>query len=235
LAKIMALAAHAYVLCIECTTVRLPSTLRGKVSLLNGLDLDSYLNVGGVYDERVTIAHKFFSYHAEQERHVDAMVMEEDFLADGKVWTQEDIASFREFYNHGDFEIIRLGWNAPFVIADRQSKAMCVEACQCKLSARRLCTMSAGCVGTRSSLMYILSRSSYTKFQHLPGIIDQGMFAGLNQTLTLPALAYQSSHLKDAFPKRCLAAGIDVENCQGVDKARLELAEVNRFTKLCVT
>jgi hypothetical protein len=236
-AEIMALPTHAYVLCIDCATVRLPTTLKGKVSLLNGLDVDKHFGSRGYYGERVTMAHKFFAFDAAQKSYAEILVLEEDFLADGETWTQRDVNSFKKFYSKGDFDIIRLGWNAPLVTADQLNESTCFEECQCNQSplTQRLCTMPvAGCAGTRSSLMYILPQSKYRKFQRLPGIIDEGMFAGMRQTLALPALGYQSSHLKDAFPQRCLAVGIKTEACQDVEKARLERAEAERFLQLCV-
>jgi hypothetical protein len=191
----MLIADHIYFLCVQCDHVKFPMRWRGKISMVDGLQVDDCLQQQGRHHyEKATSIHKLVLWAAKEQRLRTAMVMEEDFTLPDMQHRSQSLnhTALKVFINTGSWDILRFG-HAPGSILDNDGK--CKEQCLCvkeKLSAD-VCTTSMGC-DIYSSVAYMVATRGSIVDQILeqPGTIDNEVFHTFKHSYVVPAIIHQS-------------------------------------------
>jgi len=185
---------HVYYLCIGCSTIQIPTTSIGKISLVNGQEIDACLrNSGASHGSKVTAAHKWIIAHARKEGFATVAVMEEDFASDALCTApqvHEDDAVF--LMHEQDSTLIRLAywWWGP--------TTTCPEECICTHVNSAMCKTHSGCQYLHSSAGYILKAGGFDTFLNATGIIDTTVLGAFPSLLIVPALGqqtYETGHM----------------------------------------
>lgn len=198
--NLMSMANHIYMLCTNCTQIRLPNQWKGKISLVDAIKTDECLgSKTEEHNRRITVAHKLLLADAKANNYTSAAIVEDDYqVTPYSNWTSADHDAFTKFFQEGEWESIRPAWRWYAPVYGTATAKTCTKECECSTEAanERLCTIKPGCKDVTSSVAYIVRNTGYDKMLNAGGCIDNQVMGMLKSTLVRPPLIWQPSTSK---------------------------------------
>jgi hypothetical protein len=199
--KHMLNADHIYFLCVQCDQRKFPLSWTGKISMLDGIELDTCLKQDArqamratMMAMRATMMHKLVIWAAKEQHHRTIMVLEEDFTLPEPSHRNPNLnhTALDEFINSGSWDFLRFG-HMP-IPAYVQRDDHCLEECFCVRESLSMdvCTPPIGC-DIRSSVAYMVAirGSIVDDILNAPGIIDYFILQDLKQSYIVPGMIHQ--------------------------------------------
>lgn len=192
--KLISLASHIYVLCIECGR-KFPGSWKEKLSIVNVTEADKCWPNETFRLHRVTYTHQLVVQLAKAHKFRAVMILEQDFTLpkDGVTASNMlDRAALTDFIIKGQWNVLRFDY-LPWAIFTKE--LTCKQECQCAKEAlcRDVCIVASGC-DMRSSAAYMIHESIFNQFLALNGTIDFHVLQSFEQSYIVPPLLYQTNY-----------------------------------------
>jgi hypothetical protein len=184
-----------YILCIDCSALRVPHGLH-NILLMNGRASDECYP-GGTHYERVTFAHKAAVAHARTNKFANLTIIEEDLMINPMINELPDFVQIERqlqvrLAEHPN-QLVRFT-SLPYELAGRGG-ACKYEGCMCHSDSVTpdLCSLPHGCGSVHDSSFYMIPNSLFGEFVKFPldGTIDLQLFASFDSVLVIPPITVQ--------------------------------------------